>query len=256
MTMAKRIWRRAVIPAMAVTALVWGLQSAAWAGTYFGASVGGSFGGQLEDIRTSGIVPGVLNVNTTDLDQDPSVAFGVRLGHYFSFLPWLGVEFQWYTRSPDVDNEPATISGSITTATTPFQFTGTGTVSVKMDNMDTYGFMVNIRTPEEYVQQMGGNIEPYVGVGLAVNSIDIERVTIANTAGTVTSTSLADSDVDTGFLGQAGVNYRLTERLDGFLEYKYTSASYALNKMAPTLNTQVDASDHTIMLGLKFTFLD
>jgi len=252
----KRLWKQWVLPALAGGVLAGALCGAAQAETYFGAAVGGSFGGTFEDVRSNGINPGVLNVTSTDLDQDSAVAFGFRLGHYFSFLPWLGVEFQWYTRSPDVDAEPATLSGTITTPTVPFQFVGASRVTVKIDNQDTYGFMVNLRTPEEYVQQMGGNIEPYIGVGLAVNSIDIERVTISNAAGTVTGTSAADSDVDTGFLGQVGINYRLTERLDAFVEYKYTSATYSLVKMAPTLDTRVDASDHTAVVGFKFTFLD
>lgn len=240
-----------ILSALLVTG---GLFTTVQAETYFGASVGASFGGGLDDNRATGI-PGTpaVSLQMTDLDLDTSTAWGVRVGHYFSFLPWLGVEFQWYRRQPDADTQSVNVTGTLPVATGIFQFTGAGSAHVITDNMDTFGFMFNMRAPEDLVQRMGGNIEPYLGVGLAVNSIDVEEIRLTNAAGTLSLASAGDTDVDSSFLGQVGVNYRVTERLRAFVEYKYTGANFTFEQMMPTLAVETDYSDHTVAVGLKFT---
>ena len=233
-----------------------GLISSAQAETYVGASVGASFGGSLGNTTYRGNAPFTANTLTIpELDLDASTAWGVRVGHYFSFLPWLGVEFQWYRRQPDADTSAVTLTGSVPGATGPFNFTGAANASAIVDNMDTFGFLFNIRAPENMVQNWGG-IEPYVGVGLAVNSIDIEEFRLSNPAGTFTTRSASGGDVDAGFLGQVGANYIINKRLRAFGEYKYTHANFTSNQWDPTGVTETDFEDHTVVFGLKFTLFE
>ncbi len=253
-----RVLKKSVTCLILATLLVTGgLFTSAQAETYLGAFAGASFGGDFNDNRATGIpgTPGV-NLNFGDLDLDTSTTWGVRVGHYFSFVPWLGVEFQWYRRQPDADTQAVTVNGTLPVATGIFQFTGAGSAHVITDNMDTWGFMVNARAPEDMVEKLGGKLQPYVGVGLAVNAIDIEEIRLTNAAGTLSMASAGDSDVDSGFLGQVGANYRLTERLRAFVEYKYTGSNFTFEKMMPTLQVESDFADHTVAVGLNFVLFE
>lgn len=249
-------FKKSLVGLTAFALLAGGLVSTSQAETYVGASVGASFGGNLGSTVYTGNPPNQGNTLTIpELDLDASTAWGVRIGHYFSFLPWLGVEFQWYRRQPDADNTAVTLTGTLTTPTGPFTFTGPATASAIIDNMDTFGFLFNVRAPQDMVQNWGG-IEPYVGVGLAVNSIDVEQFRLTNVAGTVATATAEGGDVDAGFLGQLGVNYAINKRLKAFGEYKYTHANFTSAQWDPTGLTETDFSDHTVVLGIKFTLFD
>lgn len=254
--MLARYFKKSVTCFMAALVLAGGLSASVQAETYVGTSVGASFGGSLGNTTYTGLPPNGGNTLTIpELDLDASTAWGVRVGHYFSFLPWLGVEFQWYRRQPDADTSAVTLTGTLPTPAGPFNFTGAANASAIVDNMDTFGFMFNVRAPQDMVQNWGG-IEPYVGVGLAVNSIDIEEFRLTNTAGTVTTRSAEGGDVDSGFLGQVGANYSINKRLKAFGEYKYTHANFTSNQWDPSGQTETDFEDHTVVFGLKFTLFE
>ncbi len=258
-----RYFKKLIPCLMTALLLAGGLSTTAQAETYVGASVGASFGGGIDDLQYTGLPPAAagLSASVTDLELDASTAWGVRVGHYFSFLPWLGVEFQWYRRQPDADRQSATLTATLAPGNVFFPVVGPVTATVPItgsaivDNMDTFGFMFNVRAPEDMVENWGG-IEPYVGVGLAINSIDVEEFRLTNAAGTVTTVSAPGGDVDAGFLGQVGANYIINKRLKAFGEYKYTHANFTSTQWDPTGQTEVDFSDHSVMFGLKFTLFE
>ncbi|MFQ5481312.1 MAG: outer membrane protein [Nitrospinaceae bacterium] len=231
------------------------LSSPVKAETYIGGFVGASFGGDFTNIGAASLpgAPVSLGLTGSDLNTEESLAFGFRFGRYFSSIPWLGLEFQWYRRRPDADRQNLNFSGTLATPTGPFQIVGAQQTDVILDNLDTWGFMVNVRAPEKWTRLLGGKIEPYLGAGLGVNAIDIKNARTFNSAGVLLGQSPQDSDVDTGFLGQAGINYYVTPRLRAYVEYKYSGAHFTLERLAQGVRTQLDYTDHTIVLGMSFT---
>ena len=55
-------------------------------------------------------------------------------------MPWLGVEFDFYQRAPDVDQQTATVTG-----TAGIYTAAVGQVKVDVNSGTTFGFLVKLR---------------------------------------------------------------------------------------------------------------
>ena len=68
----------------------------------------------------------------------------------------------------------------------------------------------------------------------------------------MTKTYLAIAFLITGFLLSAGLNYKSTDRMKFYGEYKYTESSYDM--ITETVNYEFDVEDFSLMFGASYSF--
>ncbi len=216
--------------------------SSAFSETYVGGGLGLSFAAEADSIKAS---QGAIEASSSDLDGDDSFAYGFKVGHYFNSLPWLGVEFNLYQREPDADQQGVTVTG----ATAGLIRTDAGQAKVDVEHLTTAGLLVMLRATEEQTKNMF-NMEPYVGIGLGVNAINLSEGTAYSAAGAYLESVNLSSDVSVGILLSAGLNYDITDQIKAYGEYKYTEASYDMSTNA--VNYSFDVDDSTMMFGVSY----
>jgi opacity protein-like surface antigen len=233
-----------MVPAFALSVV---LKHSAHAEPYFGGSIGV---GQSSETTGFDATKGTLKGTLTDLDSGSSFAYGVKAGHYFESIPWLGVEFNFYQRDPDVGPQNATVTG-----TAGLFGTTTASVELDVDNLTTYGFLLMFRATEEQYKHFD-KIQPYLGLGIAINNLnlgtaiafDINGVAVA---GGRDSADLG-SDTRAGFLFSAGLNYKIYDHLKAYGEYKFTQIHFS----AETAGTKYDfdLDDSSLMFGAIYNY--
>ncbi|RMH32285.1 MAG: porin family protein [Nitrospirae bacterium] len=197
---------------------------------YVGAQVGGNFPSDFSDVNGVGARSGVT---LSDLDLDNSVVFGGKVGYFFPSIPWLGIESEVYTATPDLPSQTATASASVTV----FGTTITGSGSITLPSADvrvtTWANLIQVRYP-------GSAIQPYAGVGLGVFFADID------------GTGFSDSDTAPGLVVNTGLRWYVTKRIAVFGEYKYNFVSLEFDD--PTVSVEGDYSAHNVVGGISFHF--
>ena len=119
--------------------------------------------------------------------------------------------------------------------------------------MTTYGFLAMFRATEEQTKNMF-NMEPYLGLGVAINNISLGRGTAYNAAGAELAGGVENlgSDTSTGFLLSAGLNYKINNHLKAYGEYKYTDVSFEDTTNGTKYDFDLDAS--SLMFGVSYHF--
>jgi Outer membrane protein beta-barrel domain len=119
--------------------------------------IAGMVGGTLEstssniEFKDPRLIPGITSTN---VDHNPSVAYGGKVGYFFDSLPWLGGEIEGYSSTPDIKQQ-----GAILTA--PNEASLSTTFSKTNLRMTIIGCNALIRYPHPTVQ-------PYLGAGLGI----------------------------------------------------------------------------------------
>lgn len=212
--------------------------------SYAGVALGVSLGGDYDDI--SGTTAAGVKGTLTDLDSDESFMYGFKMGHYFKSIPWLGVEFNFSQSDPDIDKQSAT-----TTGTAGIFGTTTGQAELNAENLTTFGFLAMLRATEEQSKILF-NVQPYLGVGFGVNSVNLSEGIATTTAGAAVGKANLESDTSIGFLLTAGLNYNITDRIKAYGEYKYTEGNFDMT--TETVKYEFDLDDHALMFGLAYGF--
>ena len=153
----------------------------AYAETYGGISLGVSLPHDATNIKGT---LGATSATATDVNPDDAFAYGFKVGHYFKNMPWLGVEFNFYQRAPDVDQQNATAVGTVGVLSAA----ATGQAKVDVNSFTTFGFLAMARATEEQTKNLY-NFEPFLGVGLGINSVDLGEASTFNTAGVLQSST-------------------------------------------------------------------
>ncbi len=151
----------------------------------------------------------------TQIGMKESLAYGVKLGHYFDRWPWLGVEAELLTATPHV-------------------MAGTIAIDTKSQSIGTFREAqsgVHLRmttgTVSLVVRYPGLRWQPYVGIGPAVFWAR------ANGTGLSCDHRCQGPEVETtsitpGWTSQLGLRYLLTPPLGLFDEWKYQSTTAQL----------------------------
>ncbi len=192
----------AVLPGMlACMSLAWACPATASAETYFGGMLGGAFPNRFSDVRDG------QGRNFSDLEMKSSVAAGIKLGHYFSRVEWLGVETELFAAAPKFKTQtvPGTGAGCPCTLTT---------TEPSIQTL-TWAFNAVVRYP-------GERFQPYVGAGLGLFFADLRS-----------SGAKADNAVP-GLNVLAGARYFVTRDIALFGEYKYNRASFTFDQAVST----------------------
>ena len=226
--------------------------SSAFAEWYAGGGIGLSMPHDVTDFKGSS---GAYNLTLTDFSPDNSFAGGIKGGHYFDQFPNFGIEFNLSFSDPDVDKETitATITGPPVGAFLG-QASGDFLGSADVDSLVSYGFLAMLRVTDEDAKTEYAGIQPYAGVGFAINVLDVNKVSVFTTAGALIAETTGESNTSVGLLVSAGLNYILNDRIKLYSEYKYKSSNFEYDSLDGTVKYEFDAEESSLLFGATYHF--
>jgi len=210
-----------------------------------GGGLGVAFSADISEIgaTTAAGVSGTLS----DLESEDSFADGLKVGHYFNSMPWLGVEVNASSSDPDMGNQSSTVTGTgggIMTSTV-------ARVEIEVEHFTTIGFLVMLRATEEQTKGLY-NIEPYLGIGFARNFINLSEGASYTDAGALVGKSNLESGAEVGLLLSAGLNYKINDRTKFYTELHYTESSYDMTTEGVAYKFDIEGS--SMMFGASHSF--
>ena len=226
--------------------------SSAVAEWYVGGAVGVAMPHDVDDLSASA---GGYTLGISKFSPDNSFAGGVKVGYFSESTPYLGVEINWSISEPDVDKETvfATIVGT-PTGVYAGQTSGDFLGSVDVASLSSFSFLAMLRVTDEEAIASGTSIQPYLGLGFTVSTLDVDSVTAHDTAGALIGTSgSGDSATDVGFALTAGLNYLITNNVKIYSEYGFGSVDYEFSSL-DGLKTELNGQNSSLMFGASYSF--
>jgi opacity protein-like surface antigen len=224
----------------------------AYAEWYLGGAVGVAIPHTIDDLKSTG---SGFTITSSGFDADKSFAGGIKGGYFFESIPYLGVEVNWGMSSSDIDKEAValTISGTAT-GLGAGQATGNFLYSADIDYVSSFGFLAMLRITDEDASKEYFGMQPFLGLGFTVTTLDIKSSTIFDTAGVqLGTTGNSDSSTDVGFLLSAGLNYIVSNNIKVYSEYKFQTVKHTL-----TMDTGVDSKmtieSSSVVFGASYSF--
>ena len=226
--------------------------SSAVAEWYVGGAVGVAMPHDVDDLSGSS---GGYTLGISEFSPDTSFTGGVKVGYFFEKTPYLGVEINWSMSEPDVDKETvtATITGTATGAYAG-QTSGDFLGSVDVASLSSFSFLAMLRATDEDAKAKYNGIQPFLGLGFTVSTIDVNSATLFNTAGTQLSTTAnSDSSTGVGFLLSAGLNYIVSDNIKVFSEYGFGTVEHTLT-MDTGVNSEMTSESSSVVFGASYSF--
>ena len=226
--------------------------SSAVAEWYVGGAVGVAIPHDVDDL--SGSEAG-YSVAISEFTPDTSFTGGVKVGYFFEKTPYLGVEINWSISEPDVDKEAvfATLTGTPTgiyAGQTSDNFLG----SVDVDSLSSFSFLAMLRATDEDAKAKYNGIQPYLGLGFTVSTLDVNSGTLFNTAGAqLGTTANSDSSTGVGFLLSAGLNYIVSDNIKVYSEYGFGTVEHTLT-MDTGVNSELTLESSSVVFGASYSF--
>jgi opacity protein-like surface antigen len=247
------MWKKLVMFLLvSVFSLSVGFNQSAYAEWYVGGAVGVAIPHNVDDLAVSG---SGFSVDISSFSPDTAFTGGIKGGYFFESIPYLGAEINWSMSAPDVDKETitATITGTPTGAFLG-RTTGDFLGSVDVDSVSSFGFLAMLRPTDEDAKAKYNGIQPFLGLGFTISTLDVNSVTVFNTAGTqLGTTANSDSSTDVGFLLSTGLNYIVSDNIKVYSEYKFQTVEHTL-----TMDTGVDAKltseSSSVVFGVSYSF--
>ena len=226
--------------------------SSAVAEWYVGGAVGVAMPHDVDDLSAS---EGGYSLGISEFSPDTSFTGGVKVGYFFEKTPYLGVEINWSMSEPDVDKEAvfATLTGTPTgiyAGQTSDNFLG----SVDVDSLSSFSLLAMLRATDEDAKAKYNGIQPFLGLGFTVSTIDVNSATLFNTAGAqVGTTTNSDSSTDVGFLLSAGLNYIVSDNIKVFSEYGFGTVEHTLT-MDTGVDSKMTSESSSVVFGASYSF--
>ncbi len=178
---------------------------------------------------------------STQIGMKESLAYGGKLGHYFTAWPWLGLEAELLTATPHVMAGTIAIDTKSQTVGT-FREAQSG-VHLRMT---TGAVSVVVRYP-------GVQWQPYAGIGPAVFWAH------ASGTGLSCDNRCPGPDIDTtsvtpGWTSQLGLRYLMTPQLGLFGEWKYMSTTAHFDQVRSLSNLGLSYEAHVFLAGVSYHF--
>ena len=224
----------------------------AYAEWYLGGAVGVTIPHTIDDLESTG---SGFTITSSGLDPDTAFVGGIKGGYFFESIPYLGVEVNWGMSTSDIDKEAValTISGTAT-GLGAGQATGNFLYSADVDYVSSFGFLAMLRVTDEDAAKEYLGIQPYLGLGFSVTTLEIKSATLFNTAGTQLSTTAnSDSSTDVGFILSAGLNYIVSDNIKVYSEYGFETVDYEFDSL-DGLVTEVNPQASSLMFGASYSF--
>ena len=148
----------------------------------------------------------------SQLGLQSSPLYGGKIGYYLDGegWQWLGFEMEAYSSTQHVKQQGVEIIGPGGTSDSVQLTTGK---DVRVTTWAPISMMVRIPI---------GALEPYVGVGFGVSFLHIHDAATDTTA---------NSNMNTGLIGKAGLRWRMTKHLALFGEWKYHEFDFGFDKV-------------------------
>ena len=225
--------------------------SSAVAEWYVGGAVGVAIPHETDDLESTGTG---FTITASGFDSDSAFVGGIKGGYFFESIPYLGVEVNWAMSAPDVDQEPVTltITGTVT-GLGAGQATGDFLLSADVDSVSSFGFLAMLRATDEDAKAKYNGIQPYLGLGFTVSTLDVNSVTAYSTAGALIGTGTGDSTTDVGFALTGGLNYLIANNIKIYSEAQFGSVDYEFGSI-DGLKTELTGQNSSLMFGASYSF--
>lgn len=211
----------------------------AYAETYVAGQIGYTLAQDTARTRPNDPTYSGLPVGTTmsNVDLNNALMYGLKLGHYFERLPWLGVELEGFVTNPHRPQQRLTLG-----------VPGTGNV------LYTEGGATNrlvIVSPLLMVRYQAGAFEPYAGIGPGVFFLHQQQLTSS-----ASGQAYSQSNTGVGLNTQVGLRYRITDHVSLFGEWKFNYARLDLSGQANVNHFGVNAiaTLHHFVFGVGYHF--
>ena len=197
---------------------------------YVGGAIGVAIPHTIDDLKSTGTG---FTITSSGFDADTAFVGGIKGGYFFESFPYFGVEINWSISESDVDKEAValTITGTAT-GLGAGQVTGDFLLSADVDSYSSFGFLAMLRVTDEDARKEYSGMQPFLGLGFTISTLDVNSATVFNTAGTqLGTTASSDSATDIGFLLSAGLNYIVSDNIKVYSEYKFQTVGYTFNSL-------------------------
>lgn len=139
---------------------------------------------------------------SSNIDLKNAIMYGMKIGHYFNAVPWLGVEVEGFITTPHVLQQNVTLT-----------IPGSGQATVPQPGATNRLIVVS---PNLVARYRAGIFEPYVGVGPGIFLLHTARE--PNSPG---MPSYSQSSTSVGLNTQVGLRAYVAEHISLFGEWKY-----------------------------------
>lgn len=225
---------------LSLTVVLWASSSVlASAETYVSGMVGYTLAqdttrGKVNDPGFVGL-PGGTTISNVQLND--SLMYGMKLGRYFTSIPWLGVELESFTTSPHRPAQRLTLNAP-----------GVGTI--QQDESGATNRVVVV-SPNLVMRYQAGSFEPYLGIGPGLFFLHQQQLTAAGSPA-----NYSQSSIGVGLNTQVGLRYRMTEHVSLFGEWKYNYARINLSGQADVNHFGINAVTqlHHFVFGVGYHF--
>ena len=205
--------------------------------------VAGQFGVTLPSIGkglTDNDLTGVFLPGSTISDQSlkTSDLYGVKLGHYFQAVPWLGLEAEAYSTTPHIKQQSITFSGP------------SGPVgSIELPGLNLR--VVTVAPLNLTLRYHKTRLQPYIAVGPGIFFARIQDPSLTS--------DNTQSSTNFGLNAQAGLRYYFTRHLTVFVEGKYNKVRFDFPETPPGINFNLFGFNGTynmfhVAFGLSYNF--
>lgn len=230
------------------------LASNAKAETYIAGQVGATIPQRLSNISgTENIfypaspTPTSLfpNASVTDAKLQTSVMYGLKLGHYFDSVRWLGVETEVFNTTTHFERQIVTLSQS---ALGSFQEDQLGINT----RVTTWAFNLVARYP-------GERLQPYIGAGLGLFFVHItgsgrSGINPAVPGSGVNGPDFSQSSTTTGLNTQLGLRFLVTQHVSMFGEWKFNHTTVEFDQIRSLRDVSADLNIHNLVFGIGYHF--
>jgi outer membrane protein W len=173
------------------------IPSTTYAETYVAGQFGLTFPQSLSNVKLT--QDGFGGLSSSDLSLKSSLMGGIKLGHFFSRAPWLGIETEIFYTTPHIKDQNDTISGPSGSVS--------GQISGEHNRIVTWAPMNLV------LRYHKTRLQPYIAVGPGIFFTTRKDAT----GGTQSGTTI-------GLNSQVGVRYYITRSWTVFGEGKYNLA--------------------------------
>ena len=98
-------------------------------------------------------------------------------------------------------------------------------------------------------------MQPFLGLGFTISTLDVNSATIFNTAGTqLGTTGSGDSDTSVGFLLSTGLNYIVSDNIKLYSEYKFQTVDHTLSSLDNSVDYKLTNESSSVVFGASYSF--
>jgi len=216
--------------------------SAEWfADLYAGPSFTGHHDLKLDD-------RGVGRSTFRNVDFDTALSWGIRFGHYFDSLPFLGLAADFFQFYPNVRPQSVRVEGCLSLGSCGGGQVGTGS----LDITET-AFSVDLMLRLPLIKKdnaPNGLLQPYIAIGppLFLTTVDPRNTRLFRNHN-------SDTDLSFGYKAAGGLAFQVYQSLVLFAEYRFTHVAADVNLQdsvsAAKATLRSDLNTHSALFGIS-----